>query len=70
MLVKVAGAKATTVILMCDQWRPRRQWDSRHLWMPLEIGAGRLRLPPPPWTIDVATGESAMVGDEAKESVP
>jgi hypothetical protein len=71
MLVKVAGANATTVILMCDQWHPRRQWDSRYLWMPLEIGAGNLRLPPPqPWTIDVATGGSAMVGDEAEESAP
>jgi hypothetical protein len=72
MLVKVAGSKTTTVILMCDQWRPRRQWDSRYLWMPLEIGAGRLRLPPPePWTIDVATGESAIVGEgDAEATAP
>jgi len=45
MMLKVVGSKATTVIFMADVWQPATQWDSRYLWMPLEIGAGRLRLP-------------------------
>jgi hypothetical protein len=58
MLLKVVGTKKTSVILMCDIWKPRTQWDSRYLWMPLEIGGGKLWLPAPkPWTIDLATGE-------------
>ena len=57
-LVKVTGTKATTVIFIGDIWKPRTQWDSRYLWMPLEIGGGQLRLPQPrPWTLDVKTGE-------------
>jgi hypothetical protein len=47
MLLKVTGKKATTVIFMGDIWKPRTQWDSRYLWMPLEIGDGKLRLPQP-----------------------
>ncbi len=39
MLVKVVGTKTTTVIFLGDIWKPRTQWDSRYLWMPLEIGA-------------------------------
>ena len=43
---------------MGDIWKPQAQWDSRYLWMPLEIGDGKLRLPEPKeWTIDVRTGE-------------
>lgn len=62
MLLKVAGTKATTVIFMGDIWKPRTQWDSRYLWMPLEIGAGKLHLPEPrPWTIDVHTGKATFV---------
>jgi hypothetical protein len=61
LLLKVTGTKATSVIFMGDMWRPAMQWDSRYLWMPLEIGGGRLRLPEPrPWTIDVETGEAAI----------
>lgn len=61
MLVKVVGAKATTVIYMGDIWKPRTQWDSRYLWMPLEIGDGTLRLPAPKvWTLDVKTGEAVI----------
>lgn len=57
MLLKVAGKKGTTVIFMGDQWRPKTQWDSRYLWMPLEIGAGKLKLlKPQPWKIDVKEG--------------
>jgi hypothetical protein len=58
MLLKVVGTKKTSVILMCDIWKPRTQWDSRYLWMPLEIGGGKLWLPEPkPWAIDLITGE-------------
>lgn len=61
MMLKVAGSKKTTVIFMGDMWRPRTQWDSRYLWMPLEIGDGKLRLPEPKsWTIDVKTGEAVI----------
>lgn len=58
MMVKVVGTKSTTVIFMADQWRPAMQWDSRYLWMPLEIGDGKLWLPKPQdWKINVKTGE-------------
>ena len=59
LLLKVTGTKATTVIFMGDIWKPRTQWDSRYLWMPVEIGGGKLRLPEPrPWTLDAVTGEA------------
>lgn len=59
MLLKVVGSKTTTVLFLADIWRPRTLWDSRYLWMPLQIGGGILRLPPPrAWTIDVTTGET------------
>lgn len=60
-LVKVTGTHKTTVLYLGDQWRPETQWDSRYLWMPLEIGNGHLELPKPcPWSIDVQTGEVSM----------
>ena len=61
MLVKVVGSKTTTVIFLGDIWKPETQWDSRYLWMSLEIGDGKLSLPPPkPWTLDVQTGEARI----------
>jgi hypothetical protein len=58
MLLKVVGSKRTSVIYMGDVWKPGAQWDSRYLWMPLEIGAGNVWLPKPePWTLDIQTGE-------------
>ncbi len=58
MLWKVTGAKTTTVIFMGDLWKPQAQWDSRYLWMPLQIGDGKLWLPErKPWTLNVKTGE-------------
>jgi hypothetical protein len=43
---------------MGDQWKPATQWDSRYLWMPVEIGDGKLWLPKPqPFTLNVKTGE-------------
>jgi hypothetical protein len=62
MLIKVTGKKGTTVIYMGDIWKPRTQWDSRYLWMPLEIGDGKLRLPAPkPWTINVRSGVAKYI---------
>ena len=61
MLIKVAGKKNTTVLFMGDMWKPKTQWDSRYLWMPLEIGDGKLSLPEPhEWTLDVKTGEAEI----------
>jgi hypothetical protein len=61
MMLKVMGSKTTTVIFMGDIWRPRTQWDSRYLWMPLEIGDGKLWLSKPtPWTLDIKTGEAVV----------
>ena len=62
MMLKVVGRKATTVIFMGDIWKPHSQWDSRYLWMPLEIGGGKLWLPEPkPWTLNVKTGRAAIL---------
>jgi hypothetical protein len=59
MLLAAPGTRATAVIFMGDILKPRALWDSRYLWMPVEIGNGKMRLPPPaPWTIDVRTGET------------
>lgn len=64
MLIKVVGSKKTTVIFTGDIWKPDTQWDSRYLWMPLEIGDGKLFLPKPqPWTINIKTGKSKMIAD-------
>lgn len=61
-LLKVVGTKATTVIYLGDQWKPRTIWDSRYLWMPLEIGNGNMRLPAPAkWTLDIKTGEARVL---------
>ncbi len=61
MMLKVTGPKATTVIFMADIWKPETQWESRYLWMPLEIGDGKLWLPAPAeWSLDITTGEAAI----------
>ncbi|WP_295121159.1 family 43 glycosylhydrolase [uncultured Chitinophaga sp.] len=58
MLIKVEGTKSTTIIYMGDMWKPSTQWDSRYLWMPVEIGDGKLWLPEPKkFKINVKTGE-------------
>lgn len=65
MLLKVVGKKSTTVIFMADIWKPKNQWDSRYLWMPLEIGGGKLWLPEPkPFLLNVKTGEAVVVRSE------
>ncbi|GAA4317217.1 family 43 glycosylhydrolase [Compostibacter hankyongensis] len=62
MMVKVVGSKKTTVLFLADQWKPAQQWDSRYLWMPLEIGNGKLRLPKPsPFSLNVKTGETQLL---------
>jgi len=61
LMLKIAGSKKTTIIYMGDIWRPKALWDSRYLWMPLEIDNGNLRLPPPhDWTVNAKTGEVAL----------
>jgi hypothetical protein len=61
MLIKVVGSKKTTVIFMGDMWNPKNQWNSRYLWMPLEIGEGKLWLPKPqPWKLNIKTGEATV----------
>ncbi|RFZ94626.1 hypothetical protein D0C36_03525 [Mucilaginibacter conchicola] len=65
MMLKVTGTKTTTVLFMGDIWKPKTQWDSRYLWMPLEIGEGKLWLPSPQsFSIDVKTGESKIVSQK------
>ncbi len=62
MMLKVVGTKKTTVVFMGDLWHPRTQWDSRYLWMPVQIGDGKLWLDEPrPWILDVKSGETAFI---------
>ena len=57
-LLKITGTRKTTILYMGDRWKPNELWDSRYIWMPLEIGGGKMRLPEPkPFRIDVHTGE-------------
>lgn len=68
MLIKVAGPKTTSVIYVGDRWTPAALWDSRYIWMPVEIGDGKLALPKPqPWKIDVRTGVTTVVPDAVSE---
>jgi hypothetical protein len=61
LLLKVVGTKFTTIIFMGDIWHPNAQWDSRYLWMPLDIAEGKLSLPEPrEWTLDAKTGEAVI----------
>lgn len=61
MLFKVVGSRTTTIVFMGDIWHPHELWDSRYLWMPLEIGNGSMKLPPPQsWTLNVESGESTV----------
>ncbi len=62
MLIKVAGTQTTTVIYAGDRWTPKTLWDSRYVWMPLEIGGGQIKLPEPkPWTLDIKTGITTVL---------
>jgi hypothetical protein len=62
MMIKVTGTKTTSVIYVGDRWTPGTLWDSRYLWMPVEIGDGKLSLPKPqPWKIDVRTGVTTIL---------
>ena len=63
MLLKVVGTRRETVIYMGDRWKPKQLGDSRYIWMPLQIGNGKMALPEPkPWTIDIKTGEVRVIG--------
>ena len=62
MLIKVTGSKKSTVIFMGDIWKPKELWDSRYLWMPLDMQNGSMQLPPPqPWQLNVKTGETTIL---------
>ena len=57
MLFKMKGTRKASVIYMGDVWNPPALWDSRYLWMPLDIGHGKLRLRKPrPWKVDGTMG--------------
>jgi hypothetical protein len=61
MLLKLKGTKKTSVIYMGDIWNPHALWDSRYLWMPLDIGNGEMHLSEPrPWKINIVTGETSV----------
>ena len=71
MMVKVTGSAATgaktTVIYVGDMWKPKELWDSRYVWMPVEIGGGRMKVPKPvDWGIDVGTGVVRRSGAAAR----
>lgn len=62
MLLKIVGSKETSVIFMGDIWNPMALWDSRYLWMPVQIGNGELRLPSPnPWLLNVKIGSTTTL---------
>jgi len=70
-LLKVSGSKGTTVIYMGDEWKPKELWDSRYLWMPLDIGAAILKLPAPaPWSLNVKTGVAIVLPASIPSSPP
>jgi hypothetical protein len=69
-LLKIVGSKTTSVIFMGDWWvhadHPLNLADARYIWMPLEIGDGKLWLPEPKeWTIDTRTGETQVGSDDS-----
>lgn len=56
-LLKLTGTRRTAIIYLGDRWNPRQLWNSRYIWMPLQIGKGRLWLPKPRcWRINIRTG--------------
>jgi hypothetical protein len=67
MMIKVVGEKTTSVIFMADIWKPKTQWNSRYLWMPLEIGDGKLWLQEPqPFSLNIKTGEAVVLKNAGK----
>jgi hypothetical protein len=43
-------------------WQSDNLWDSRHRWMPRQLGGGKWRLAPPqPWTVNVKTREAKLL---------
>ncbi len=56
-LLKITGTRRTDVIYLGDRWNPRQLWNSRYIWMPLQIGEGKVWLPKPRcWRINIRTG--------------
>jgi hypothetical protein len=44
---------------MGDISKPTTQWQYAYLWMPVEIGDGKLWVPEPkPWSLNIKTGEN------------
>lgn len=69
MFIKVSGKKDTTVIFLADIWKQKTLWDSRYLWMPVQIGEGKLWVPEPkPWTIDVKSGKWKYVENNSTQN--
>jgi hypothetical protein len=67
MALKITGSRTTTVIFMGDIWKPRNQWDSRYLWMPLHIDQTTVTPPQivgrghPDWThVRIDTGTISL----------
>jgi len=66
MLLKVVGKKSTSVIYTGDRWEPKTLWDSRYVWMPLEMNDGTMKLPrPSPWQLDVKSGVAQILAPTA-----
>lgn len=57
MLIRVAGKRGTSVIYAGDRWNPGALWDSRYVWLPVQIGGGNFVLcKPHEWSIDLKDG--------------
>jgi len=61
MILKIVGTEATAAIYIGDRWKVQALWDSRYVWMPLDVKGETLSLPMPrDWTIDVRTGRTSI----------
>lgn len=57
MLIQVTGSKGTVVVYAGERWNPTSLWDSRYIWLPVEIVQGKFQLKAPcPWSINVRAG--------------
>ena len=63
MLLRIDGpGEDDAVIFIGDIWKPNALWDSRYLWMPMELHGDRLFLPAPhPWRVNVRTGTATTL---------
>jgi len=68
MLIRVVGQKGTAVIYAGDRWNPTALWDSRYVWLPVQIGGGAFFLPRPhAWSIDLKDGLISATAERALE---